>query len=119
MRGKVEQLIVVLALVLLVACGSSGGAKSPTKPAATLSSWSRRGTGDDVLDVSSLTDKAYTKAVIRHDGNDNFVVWACVGAEKIELLVNAIGDYSGTVLWEPRADTLTITADGPWEIVVQ
>ena len=55
-----------------------------------------------------------------HDGSSNFAVWAMDAAnEQVDLLVNEIGDYAGTVPWGIRDENITslqIEADGNWSI---
>ena len=117
-------IVVVLAVLALAACGGSPGSGSsssaPTKPAAArLATMHYSGTGDDVIDVSGITGKAYTKATLTHDGKRNFIVRPLLpdGSDMMSL-VNEIGEYQGTVKWDKRAATLTVRADGAWKITV-
>lgn len=70
------------------------------------------GTGDDVV----VWNGGVSTALLTHDGASNFAVWGYVG-DWPELLVNEIGDYSGTVRW-PGAGLYEIAADGRWSISV-
>ena len=64
-------------------------------------------------------------ATITHRGNSNFAVHSIdSGGEDIDLLVNEIGNYNGTVPLNltTNADdlrALTINADGSWKVVVK
>jgi putative cell wall-binding protein len=57
---------------------------------------------------------------LTYQGGSNFVVWALDASNnKVSLLVNEIGSYSGTVAWgvsdySTGAVKLQITASGPW-----
>ena len=63
-------------------------------------------------------------AVISHNGASNFAVFsvAADGSEN-DLLVNAIGGYSGTVLFDENTGVhsvaFEVTADGAWTITVK
>lgn len=76
------------------------------------------GTGDDVIEVAK--PEPVSIAIISHRGSRNFAVWT-LGAdnEKLDLLVNVIGDYDGTRLVDADEDAtrrIEISADGPWRI---
>jgi hypothetical protein len=99
-----------LAVLILAAC-------LPTPE--PLSNWSRRGSGDAVVDVSFYTGRAYTTARITHDGRGHFLVVPYdAGNNRMISLVNEVGAYNGTVKLDKRADSLEVKADGSWEIVV-
>ncbi|GAA0363787.1 hypothetical protein GCM10009530_11840 [Microbispora corallina] len=77
------------------------------------------GEGDDVVRVPST--KLRGIAVIRHSGESNFAVWSIQPSGKDnDLLVNRIGDYSGTVVVNTYTDLktagFTIEADGAWSL---
>jgi hypothetical protein len=61
-------------------------------------------------------------ATITYQGGSNFVVWALNAQnEKVDLLVNEIGSYSGTVSWgvvygSSGAVKLQISSSGPWTV---
>ena len=108
--------LLVLATLSLaaLACGSS----SPTAtPAPKLEPVTLTGSGDDVIDIGHLA--GYTKAKLTHDGKANFIVRPldADGNERMSL-VNEIGAYSGTVVWDKTGFTLSIKADGKWTITL-
>lgn len=74
------------------------------------------GSGDEIVDLK-LTKKTLI-VTFTHQGTSNFAVWAKdKNAENIDLLVNEVGNYSGTTLVYPSGKTLKyleITADGTW-----
>jgi hypothetical protein len=79
-----------------------------------------RGDGDQVLRIR--TTKAPGLIALTHNGEANFIVWTVTPAgKKDSLLVNEIGPYKGTVLYNDRAGkgvaALEIKADGPWTAV--
>jgi hypothetical protein len=56
-----------------------------------------------------------------HSGGSNFAIWAeSAQGDRLELLVNTIGDYTGTVLFEDSspAALLNITAGGAWTVEI-
>lgn len=81
------------------------------------------GTGDDVIHFELTPgDKTWT---ITHDGASNFVIYLHDDEGNRDLLVNEIGEYSGTILVpvgddlfdnSPGPATLEIKADGSWTI---
>jgi hypothetical protein len=81
------------------------------------------GTGDAVPSFEIPEDQAAI-AVITHTGSSNFAIWALAedGTEN-DLLVNVIGNYSGTVLFDERTGVhsvaFEITADGAWTVVIR
>ena len=85
-----------------------------------------QGTGDSILPIE-LVDGAGQVAVatITHAGARNFAIWSLDdGMAQQGLLVNTIGNYTGTVLFNnelSEADTssLEITADGAWTVTVR
>lgn len=77
---------------------------------------STSGSGDDVL---SWTGSART-ARFTHDGSGNFIVWALQrDGTMIDLLVNEIGSYDGTVAIPSGTRLLTVEADGGWTITLR
>jgi len=70
---------------------------------------SNTGTGDAVL----LYDTDAALWSFTHSGESNFVVRRLVPGE-LELLVNTIGAYEGSVPVTPGAGVVTINADGNW-----
>ncbi|MEO7147102.1 MAG: hypothetical protein ABIW81_02160 [Terrimesophilobacter sp.] len=82
------------------------------------------GSGDSVVKIVLLdgADQAGV-ASITHKGSSNFAVWALdSNMTEQDLLVNKIGNYSGTVLFNLGSDSTTsleITADGPWSVTLK
>lgn len=68
--------------------------------------------GDSVVYIDEPT---MTKVSFSHEGDSNFVVKA-VGMNSNKLLVNEIGLYSGTVIWNEPQAFFVVTANGPWSI---
>lgn len=81
------------------------------------------GFGDDVLAISKH-DTGTQAVTIQHAGWSNFAVHSLDSSlETTDLLVNEIGNYSGTVLldggWsDTETSKLKITADGAWTITL-
>ncbi|HEU0206561.1 MAG TPA: DUF4190 domain-containing protein [Pseudolysinimonas sp.] len=82
------------------------------------------GHGDAVITASAL-DGADEPGVatFTHDGSSNFAVWSLdANANQLDLLVNMIGPYSGTVLFDKQStqhtESLQITADGNWTVTL-
>ncbi|ANY05163.1 hypothetical protein [Pseudonocardia sp. HH130630-07] len=71
------------------------------------------GTGDQVL----LIDDPADVATLTHDGTGNFAVWA-VSSSDSDLVVNEIGDYTGTVMLPDDGGRLMVVveADGTWSL---
>lgn len=79
------------------------------------------GTGDSVVDVQKWDGPAL--AHITYSGSGHFAVWNYgANGEKIDLLVNTIGKYEGTLPLDFLSDEQTarfqIEGRGPWEIQV-
>lgn len=70
------------------------------------------GTGADVV-VDPDPPSGASRLTITHDGESNVAIWV-YSADDRDLLVNEIGDYSGTVLSIPGAILYDIEADGEW-----
>jgi hypothetical protein len=80
------------------------------------------GRGDDVVRVHK-PDRPLI-AVIRHRGDSNFAVTTHNRRGRyLDLLVNTIGDYDGTVLVDDtrraRTGAMEVTADGRWRVVMR
>ena len=85
------------------------------------------GTGESVTPVFSLEEGLATFEIC-HTGQSNFIVELDdPGGHWVDLLVNEIGNYSGTTLVgvtaggfgaSPGAHLLKVTADGTWTITV-
>jgi hypothetical protein len=83
----------------------------PLSSAASWTSGSTTGTGSTVLSVGSVS--TLTTLALSHVGTSNFIVWAYdANGRRIDLLVNEIGNYSGSVLMPLATRYLGITADG-------
>jgi hypothetical protein len=96
------------------------GTAAATSPAAAAPQPVKySGRGDKILSIKKPGSSGIGFAKFTHSGSANFVVWT-VGSN--ELLVNAIGKYSGTVLFDAQdgADTnrLKIQADGAWTLTL-
>jgi hypothetical protein len=77
-----------------------------------------QGTGDD---VQSFTATGYGIRIfsMSYNGDDNFIVWLeDSNGNKLDLLANEIGSYSGkhSVSLDSGTYYLDVTAGGPWEI---
>ena len=82
------------------------------------------GRGDKILKVSLPEDYLYL-AAITHQGSSNFAVHSIDShGDDIDLLINEIGSYAGTVPLNLTTDAddlraLKISADGTWKVVVK
>ncbi|MGW4425740.1 hypothetical protein [Streptosporangium sp. NPDC004631] len=109
----------VLASAVLLALPINATPAAATVLTSTLRDTTFRGEGDDVLRVKATKTRGIVVAT--YDGESNFIVYGLdrQGKEK-QVLFNAIGTYSGTVLYNSTpGDTLAglkITADGPWTL---
>ncbi|GAA4224668.1 hypothetical protein FHR32_006885 [Streptosporangium album] len=109
----------VLAVLTLAAATLTTGATAShaTATAAVAVGKTYRGEGDQVIRVS--VTKAPGLLEFSHDGEANFIVHTINPAgRKAELLVNTIGSYDGTVLYNTYGGkgtaALEIKADGAW-----
>lgn len=82
------------------------------------------GYGDDVVKIAKH-DTTAEALTITHQGGRNFIVESLDASLKdVDLLVNTIGSYSGTVVMDAssynpvQTDSLKITADGAWTITL-
>lgn len=106
-----------------LAVGSLGGAPATSASAKTVSrdDTTYRGTGSQVVRFPVVTKPGLLK--FRHDGRSNFIVHTINPTGKREgLLVNTVGSYEGTVLYNSSYGlsgiaALEIKADGPWKAV--
>lgn len=78
------------------------------------------GSGDDVVDMV-VPDDLPAVLTLSHDGSSNFAVISHTQEnERLDLLVNTIGDYSGqrpVNLYDgENVGFLEVTADGPWTV---
>lgn len=93
-----------------------------TGTAAAHADTAYRGQGDQVVRVRATKTPGLLK--FHHDGERNFIVYTVSAAgKKEELLVNTIGPYDGTVLYNGNGGkgvaALEIKADGAWSAVFQ
>lgn len=82
------------------------------------------GFGDDIVKIAKHGNTAEALA-ITHQGGRNFIVESLDSSLKdVDLLVNTIGNYSGTVLMDAsgytrvQTDSLKIRAGGAWTITL-
>jgi hypothetical protein len=74
------------------------------------------GSGDDVV---AITPKSFNRPMtITHNGLSNFIVWSYSKTARLDLEVNEIGSYTGTVLLDAGASYLDIGADGSWTFTI-
>jgi hypothetical protein len=101
-------------------------AATPTAETATTTAFDDivlKGKGKKVAKIA-IPEDAAAIAVLTHKGESNFIVDS-IGAdgETLDGLVNEIGNYSGTVLFDAAADEHTVAfkidADGAWTITVK
>ncbi|PWD50687.1 hypothetical protein C8046_08495 [Serinibacter arcticus] len=76
------------------------------------------GTGASVVPVPAGSSLGTIAA--SHEGSSNFALWAMDASNnQLDLLVNEIGSYTGTVPWGFRDDDVTsvqVEADGNWSL---
>lgn len=78
-----------------------------------------KGTGDDVVRIRATKERGVVK--VTHKGDANFAVWAIKpNGKRDDLLVNVIGDYSGSVVYNlypwNKVAAFKIEADGDWTL---
>lgn len=71
------------------------------------------GVGDDVV----IYRGGSGAASISHDGDNHFAIWSY--GERDDLIVNEIGQYTGTTRWTAGPSVVVVTADGNWSIAVE
>ena len=81
-----------------------------------------KGKGQQASEVFYL-DKGLARFEMTHDGDSNFAVWLLDDeGDKVELLVNEIGEFDGSKAVSIRNSgiyLLDISADGNWEISIE
>lgn len=90
------------------------------EPVSTFEAVVIEGRGDDIIDIPVVTDDAVV-ATFTHQGSSNFAVVSFDSSgNRISLLVNEIGNYSGTVPlnFSSPPSELEITADGAWTVTI-
>lgn len=84
--------------------------------ARAMSSNATNGVGDDVL---RWTGKAVVVR-IKHTGTGHVAVWArAADGDYLDLLVNEIGNYNGTVVVPAGTRLVTVETEGTWSITLQ
>ena len=88
-------------------------------PTATPAPIVLQGAGDSVVDVSKGDEPMIAKVI--HNGGSNFVIWNVdASGNQMDLLVNTIGSYQGTLpidfLDDEQTARFEVTADGAWQI---
>jgi hypothetical protein len=76
------------------------------------------GTGDDVIDIAYPGDDNAGALFATYQGQSNFIVTGLKSGERVDGLVNTIGNYDGSVTID-RADQLQIKASGPWHLEIR
>ena len=84
------------------------------------------GSGDRTFELGlrGIRAKSVGIASIKHTGSGNFSIWALnENQEQQELLVSKIGNYAGTVLFNPSRGKIIsafeIVADGSWTVTIK
>ena len=99
-------------------------AAAPSEPTATtFQPISLKGKGKNVAKFT-IPEGAAAIADITHKGEKNFIVHSIdASGETIDGLVNVIGNYGGTVLFDTNTDdhsvAFAIDADGAWTITIK
>ena len=75
------------------------------------------GKGSEVINTTSVCDYKYID--VTHNGSSNLAVWGISpkGTYPEDLLINEIGNYTGTVRLPQYIELLVIEADGSWQII--
>ena len=81
--------------------------------AMTLASSGDSFSGDNVVGIDS--ESSITKVSFSNSGESNFVVKG-IGMSSSKLLVNEIGAYDGTVVWNEPQSFLIVKSDGDWTV---
>jgi hypothetical protein len=95
----------------------------PPTPVPAFSEIVLSGNGDSVPTFTIPSDRAAI-ARISYSGGSNFAVWSVASDGSYnDLLVNEIGGYTGTVLFDEldgvHSVAFEVTASGPWTIRIQ
>ncbi|GAA2551751.1 hypothetical protein GCM10010435_22420 [Winogradskya consettensis] len=94
----------------------------PSKPATLPADVTYQGRGEKVVKLKPLSADYAHFAVFTHTGSSNFAVWSLGdGGEELDLVVNAVGKYSGArpLDFDDDPTSLRVEADGSWKIVVK
>jgi hypothetical protein len=100
---------------------AAGGAALDGPAAADFAQIDLNGTGAKVAKFT-IPETAAGIATITHRGSSNFAVTALASdGSHNALLVNVIGSYSGTVLFDETGHSVAfeVDADGPWTISIK
>ncbi|MEV5413038.1 hypothetical protein AB0K60_29905 [Thermopolyspora sp. NPDC052614] len=102
---------------LLIAPTSAAAAFAPSAAAKTF-----RGVGDDLIRIRATKSRGI--ATVTHDGESNFALWTLKpNGKQDDLLVNTIGSYSGTTVFNlypwHQTGAFEIAADGAWTLKIQ
>lgn len=116
---RLKRVTIAVAFFLTGLAWTAPARAEATSTPAPIKVRSFHGEGDDVVRVAST--KLRGIATIRHTGESNFAVWSIEPSGKNgDLLVNRIGDYSGTVVVNtyPWAKTggFKVETDGVWTL---
>lgn len=114
----------------LTTTGILGGSKAVSTAGATQECGTYRysGSGDEVLKITKPSGASQPAIITAtHKGDGHFAIWSLdKNLENNDLLVNTIGDYTGTTLLDPAqfgeavsSTHLDISANGPWTIAIQ
>jgi hypothetical protein len=74
------------------------------------------GRGDKIVKLSAQATPTYAYITAKSGGN--FSVISYIGSEYVDLLVNEVGGYSGSVYIAAGVDRLKVSAGSSWTIVV-
>jgi hypothetical protein len=101
----------------------SNESQTPDATSAAFKDITLKGKGKKIAKFS-IPEEAAAIAVVTHKGKSNFIVDTIdATGDTVDGLVNAIGNYSGTVLFDLDEDhhsvAFRIDADGAWTITVK
>ncbi len=98
---------------VMLAITADGNWTIDVAPLGSAEEFAGSGSGDAVF----LYSGASTSLALHHDGAKNFIVFQHTGvAFPFALLVNAVGEYVGTVPLAPGPSVVTVNADGLWTV---
>lgn len=102
---------------------ASSDAIATAPPATAFKEITLTGKGKKVAKFN-IPEDAAAIAVITHKGKSNFIIHSIdASGATVDHLVNVIGNYSGTVLFDAGADAhsvaFQINADGAWTITIK
>jgi hypothetical protein len=101
---------------------ASGGWTITTAPVTSADQFSvsggASGRGDNIL-IDPYASPSAERVTLTHDGDGNFAIGVYSRSELLDLLVNEIGAFNGTVLAIPGGFLWDIAADGNWTIEIE